>query len=260
MNSLNFSHALAENIEALGQDLICYLAKELNIEINFDLNLRYENRLKQIRAGEIQLSWLCGLLYTLLKDKQNASISPIAAPVFKGQQGPSYSSYLIVNKESKHSSLSDLQGLRLAINEEGSFSGNHILRYGLKDTELRFRIIKSGAHANSIDFVAQGKADFATIDSTLYDYYQKEKPSKLDCVRSLLKLADFPMPPLLVHDAMPQALKQDILHALVTMPEYPQGKVLLAKYGVDSFACVQDDDYQPIRKAFAEGQNLSLIS
>jgi len=260
VTTLSFNHALAENIAAFSHDLLLYLAKELKLTVSFDASLPYEAVLQKIKSGEIQLSWLCGLLYTLLKDEQNAAISPIAAPIFKGQQSPSYSSYLIINKESKHSSLSDLQGLRLAINEEGSFSGHHILKYCLKDTELKFEIIASGAHANSIDFVTQGKADFAAIDSSLYTYYQKEKPDKLECVRSLMKLADFPAPLLLVHDAIPKEQRQAILRCLLTMPETPEGKLLLAKHGLDSFVPVQDDDYQPIRKAFTEGQNLKLSS
>ena len=257
---LAFSHCLAENIDLISRDLVPYLASVCHEDIHYDPELEIAVRVEQILSGDIQLSWLCGLLYTLLKSKSGFRAEPVAVPRFSGQSRPVYSSYIVVHKDSPYTTLDDLDKKRLVINEKDSLSGHHMLRYYLRTSALRFELLESGGHVNSLEMIAAKQADIATIDSTVFAYLKRQKPQALKDIKAIGLLDDFPAPPLVVHEHVPQKQKDALRRALLDLPQRPEGKMLLDRHGLCAFEAVDDVSYDPVRTAYKEGRDLNKRS
>ena len=207
------------------------------------------------------MTWICGLLYTQLRDHEGARLRPLVAPMSKGDTQPRYSSYLVTQKDSRYHSEKDLNGAALAFNEESSFSGYHLLRYYFRESDIRFsRLIESGGHQKSIDLLNNRKVDIAGIDTTFYDYLSREKPEEIESLRIIKTIDAFPMPPLLVNDEIDASVESKLKQCLLALSDDEVGKALLAKHGFTTFVAVDDGYYDSIRNAIVLGQDLKVLS
>ena len=257
MNQITFNQCLAENIKVLCADLIPYLQKKSSFEIIYDADLKFDICRQKILEGEIQFVWLCGLLYTQLRDYEGVTLKPLVAPIIRNYSEATYSSYLVRHKSSSYHTVEDLDGARLAYNEESSFSGYHLLRYCFRKSDIVFsRLLASGGHQQSVEFVREGKADVAAIDTTFYEYLSREKPDTIDALQVIEKLEDFPIPPLLVNEAIDPEIELELKHILLSMQADSDGSNLLKKHAVNRFVQVEDSNYDSIRDAFKHGTDL----
>jgi phosphonate transport system substrate-binding protein len=251
---------LAENTYPLSRAIAHYLSS-LGISVLFDEQLTYQKRIEGLCSGEIDLGFMCGLLYASLKDKHATKVTPLVAPVSLALSDKlaSYYSYVIVKAPSPYKTFADLEGSLFCINESDSFSGYHIMHYHLatlgKPKGFFSTMIQSGSHMGSIQQVLQGKADSAVIDHTLFDYWVKNNPDAADRLRVIERLGPFPMPPLLISERVPEELKHAIQKALLEMP----GDVL-NDLDMLEFQTVNDRTYDPIREAARLGTDVKLAS
>ncbi len=259
MTQITFNQCLAENIKVLCADLIPYLQKRSSFEINYDADLDFDICRQQIVDGEIQFVWLCGLLYTQLRDYESTTLKPLVAPILEDYSKPIYSSYLVSHKSSQYKFVEDLNGASIAFNEESSFSGYHLLRYQFRESNIGFSsLVASGGHQKSIEFVQDGKADVAAIDTTFYDYLNRERPDAIESLLVITKLEDFPIPPILVNESIDPKIENDLKSLLLTMNNDVEGIALLNKHAVNCFVEVADNDYNAIREAFQTGIDLKI--
>ncbi len=252
---LKLAHWLGENATPICRDIARYLTAHLARPVRFV----HQPDLPAIAAGRFALTWICGLLYTELHDRDAAPLQPVAAPVLWGDASPQYGAHLIVGRDAPYRKFEDLEGARLAINEPGSFSGHHILRHYVAtlDRPLRFAsVVASGSHRQSLAMVAGGMVDTAAIDSTLYAFLAHAHPERVANVRILATLGPFPMPPWLVATQLPAAVRDDLRVALLHMHEDAAGRKALARHGLARFAPMTDGDYDPIRRAVTAGVSL----
>ncbi len=254
-----FNQCLAENIKIFSAELIPYIEEKTNIAIDYDVSLAFEECRRQIVDGDIQFSWICGLLYTQMRDFEGGKLKPLVAPISNNNTEPSYSSYLVTQKTSTYQTEADLEGAILAFNETSSFSGYQLLRYHFRDSEICFsELVESGGHQKSIDLLSVSKVDLAAIDTTFYDYLTREKPEELQALRIIKPLDAFPMPPLLVHKNINSDIEAMLQNTLVTMHQDVKGKNLLQKHGFEVFKAVDDSYYDAIRNALQQAQDLKL--
>lgn len=257
MTQITFNQCLAENIKVFCADLIPYLQEKASFEIKYDADLKFEICREQIVEGEIQFVWLCGLLYTQLRDYENATLKPLVAPILENYSRPTYSSYLVSHKSSSYKSVADLDGASLAYNEESSFSGYHLLRHQFRESDIVFsELVASGGHQKSIEFVRDGSADVAAIDTTFFDYLKRVKPDVIEALQVIEILEDFPIPPILVNESIDPEFEKELKHILLSMQTDSVGNALLKKHAVAQFVEVIDSDYDSIRDAFKSGMAL----
>lgn len=244
---LNFTTCLAENSVPISNALVDHLSTS-GLSLNFAEHVSYQERLAGILSGDIALSWICGLLYSKLKE-QNDNLAAVAAPIFSYTHDSSavYYSYMIVKKSSSVYSFNDLANCRLAINERSSFSGYDVLRHYFAQTGLKpfFReTLLSGSHQQSLEMLVTDKADTAAIDHTLFHYWQKQQPEASKNVRIVKTLGPFPMPPLVINQKLDSSTKAKLSSALLTLP-----KDLLHSLDLKAIQAVDDSYYDPIRQA-----------
>jgi ABC-type phosphate/phosphonate transport system substrate-binding protein len=240
----SFLSFLGPNTTPIVRELGQRLSAELGIDLAGDLAPSWADFMAAIDGGTAPVVWLCGLATTELIDSGRFDAEIVAAPVFPGEPGPVYRSFVVARREAGVSTLDDLAGSRLAINSTGSWSGYHALRVHLAEAG-RFEAFfatatETGSHDASIDAVLAGGADCAAIDSTVWDDRVSRDPRTRD-LRVVARTRDHPVPPF----SLSRTIDADLRRAIAA------GLVRSAPVGLDAIVPASDADYDPLRSAMA---------
>ncbi len=126
-------------------------------------------------AKDMVFSQTCGMPY---RTTLHGKVKIVGTPDYGIENCPSgyYRSVLIKHKDDPRSSLYDFSGTRVAVNGFNSQSSFAALANAINNTKTRFsHCIVTGAHANSVAAVANGKADIAAIDIVTWRLLAREK-------------------------------------------------------------------------------------
>ncbi|MFK8036549.1 MAG: phosphate/phosphite/phosphonate ABC transporter substrate-binding protein, partial [Hyphomicrobiales bacterium] len=98
----------------------------------------------------------------------------------EGCDRAAYSRAILVRVDTKWAELSDCSGASIAVNEAGSLSGHLAMRAALGAVQhSQFQIgnvYRSGAHRQSMQMVADGRADLCAIDAVCWSMAQEFMP------------------------------------------------------------------------------------
>jgi len=240
--------------DAFVEGVAAFLRARLGLAVHCELQIPWPQREARLQAGEIQAGWICGAPYVQMKDHEHAPLSLLAAPVMAAARYSDrlcYFSDVVVRRDSSFLTFGDLRGAVWTYNEPHSHSGYHIVRYHLAtlgETSAFFgRVFASGAHQRSLALILDGNADASAIDSTVLDMLTAQEPALAAPLRVIATLGPSPMPPWVVHQRVPLALRQTLTDALTTMHTDALGQTILRQASVARFAAVSDSDYDPIR-------------
>lgn len=156
---------------------------------------RPKNPTTHWQRSDLTLSQTCGYpLVHALRGKVDIVTTPAyAAP---GCVGADYRSLVIVASAAPFTRMSDLRGLRCAINSPTSQSGANALRALVAPLVDRGRffgsVLLSGGHINSISMVATGAVEVAAIDCVTYELLRRHAPGKVAGMRVLCETAATP--------------------------------------------------------------------
>ena len=115
----------------------------------------------------------------------------VATPMYSaaGCEGARYRSAVVVRGVDGAATLADLRGRRCAINELESNSGMNLLRAAVAPlvTDGRFfgSVAVSGSHLRSVEMVASGEADVASVDCVSFALFQRLYPAVVGELRVL---------------------------------------------------------------------------
>ena len=159
MNTLRFTSLVSSIADPFCTELARYLSARLAQPIEFIPSESYGDREGLLNAQNVDLVWLCGLLYRH-KLAAGQRLVPAVAPCMIDEDPPDqpwYYADIIVHAQSGYQSWAALRGATWAYNEEASFSGYQVVRAHLAQqqefTSFFGERIRSGAHLQSIDLV-----------------------------------------------------------------------------------------------------------
>jgi len=264
-NVLEVTPCMAGDAESTCRAIAQHLAGRLGMDVRFVDGIPWREREAMLDAGRIHLCWICGLPYVWKADAPDASIEASAVPVmlnarYAGQ--PVYLSDVVVRRDSALDAFADLRGASWAYNEPGSHSGYNVVRHPL--SQLGFsrgyfgRVVESGSHQASLAMIANGTIDASAIDSTVLEEELRRFPDLESEIRTVATLGPSPMPPWVLHKSVPAALRAAVTRALLDMHDAPEGRAILARWGISHFAAVSDDYYDPIRTMAITAEGVSL--
>ncbi len=150
-----------------------------------------------LRGGEFGAEWQAsGLLLSQccgwdLTHGLTDRVQPLATPAYSalGCSGPYYRSAIIVRNEDAATSLAELHGHVCAVNMIASQSGYNTLRYSLarlsRHQPLFQKVVVSGGHVTSVDWVRNGRADVAAIDCVTFALLRRHRPQATAALRVL---------------------------------------------------------------------------
>lgn len=255
MHKLRLANFLSRNYHPASAALAARLSTALGTAVAF----QPEADFGQLRDGQLQLANLCGLALVTFEDSHPGLLEPLVAPLIddpRTAERPVYFCDLVIRRDLPAARLEDLRGLRFAYNEAVSFSGYLAARHGLAqcglDWSLFGRMLHSGSHQQSLQMLAEGRADVAALDSHSLRVELSLRPVLRDRLCRLTHFGPFPMPPLAVSRALSASLKRALREALITLPINRDEQPALAAAAVTGFAAVAPEDYEPIRRIARE--------
>ncbi len=251
---LTLASYLADNARPVYERLAAWLARRLGEPASLLAGVAWEERLRMLEDGRVQVGFLCGLPYTQRADRPDRPIELLCAPVMAHPRyggRPVYFTDVVVRRDSPVATFADLRGRSYAYNDPGSNSGyvmprDHLLRLG--ETRGYFsRVQASGSHQASLRLVLEGRVEAAGIDSTVLELELRLHPELAPAVRVVESIGPSPIPPVVVGSRLPPAQKARLRAALLAMHEDGEGRAILADGLMARFVPVTDADYDPIR-------------
>ncbi len=254
MTTIYFASFLGDNAFEFYRQVVAYLGETTGLPTEMVSGLPPDEQERRVNSGEIQAVFTCGLPYVRKADRQPPLLGLLAAPVMAGPRydnKPVYFSDVIVRADSPYVSFDDLRGATFAYNEIYSLSGYRLLCYHLlRRGEMGHffgRTVRSGSHAGSMDWVEQGRAHAAAIDSVVLAMELAQRPERAKAFRVVETVGPAPMPPVAASPTLAPDIRHRLAAALLAMDTTPRGQAILRYGGMSRFAPVVDADYNLIR-------------
>jgi ABC-type phosphate/phosphonate transport system substrate-binding protein len=195
---------------------------------------------------QIDLGFLCTPSYRQLAARTPPSVRLVeAAPVFgdeRNQGRPLYFAEFVVRDQIDASSLADLAHARIGFNDHQSLSGliavrDRLARLDLDESFATF--VHTGGHRRSLEMLASGAIDAASIDSnTVLDL--GGLPAGM---RVLETWGPFPVQPVVVRSSFVDKTREVITSALLSLHRDSTTARSMRRFHVERFAPVTEDDY-----------------
>lgn len=231
------------------QELLEYISEVLGEPVRMVQRRTYSEVNNLLERGELEAALICSGAYVELKDR--GKIELLVAPVVGGDTF--YYSYLIVHRNSTLKTLEDLKDMSFAFSDPLSNTGHLyplylIIEKGYSPHNFFSKTIFTYSHDNSIQAVGRGIADGASVDSLIWDYFEKTMPDFVSRTKVIHRSLPFGIPPVVVPVGLDRALKEKLERCLLTIHEKEKGKNILKKLMIEKFVKVDDSLYDSIRR------------
>lgn len=230
--------------------------------------LRAETRVSGPRRGaqdpfshkEADIGFVCSPSYSWLSERKPPPAELLGvAPVFRDERNegsPLYFCELVVHRNATLRSFMDLEGGSWAYNDRSSLSGYHGLLNKLTEmgtTEEFFGLsVHSGSHLRSLDLVASGRVDAASIDSNVLAILFRARPELRRALRVVESWGPFPVQPVVVRSTLDTNLKEALRESFLSTERDPLTRSALAEFGLERFVHVDREHYVSVRLALHE--------
>lgn len=245
---------LAENARPTYERIAGHVARRLGQPATLVAGVGWDERLRMLAEGQVDVGFICGLPYSRLHDRPDRPLDVLCAPVMAApryQGRPVYFTDVIVRRESPVQSFAELRGGSFTYNDPGSHSGYNLPRHHLltlgETTGYFGRVVASGSHQASIRMVLDGEVDASGIDSVVLEQESRLQLALAPALRVVESIGPGPIPPVVVSTRLPDAIRARLRDVFLAMHEDPEGRVILADGLIARFVPAHDADYDPIR-------------
>jgi len=231
----------------LYENLLRYIEKRLGIQIILKQRKSYQEVNDLLEEGKLDFAYVCSGAYVVAKRKFPIKI--LAAPQMNHKTY--YQAYIIVNKKSRYKTFDDLKGKSFAFSDPLSNTGYKYVLKLLKERytnvdEFFSKTIFTYAHDYSIQAVARGLVDGATVDGLVFDYLRTNDPGKVKNVKIIQKSQNFGIPPFVYAPNSDPVLIKKIQNILLNMDKNKEGEEILKKLQIEKFVMVKPDIYKSL--------------
>lgn len=265
MEAIKTTSLQAENANFICKAITDYIGKKLAVPAEFIDYVPWQERKRRLDAGEIHLSWLCGLPYVREADQVNPNIELLVAPVMRHkryQKRPIYFSDVVVHRDSDFHTFADLRGGSWAYNEPNSHSGYNLTGYHLaklgEGSDYFSKIVEAGAHQTALEMVLNRQIDGSAIDSTVLEQELARSASLKDQLRIIEVFGPSPIPPWVILRSVPSELRYALRQVFLQMHQDSEGQAILKTGHMERFVPVADQDYDPIRHMAQRAESVKL--
>ena len=212
------------------------------------------------RDKGLLLGQTCGYPYVT---QLRGEVALLATPIFnfEGCEGPRHCSFLVARRRDARRDIAAFRGAVAAMNSRDSNSGMNLFRAALAPLAggrpFFARVVVTGAHAQSMEAVAQGRADIAAIDCVSYALIARERPEWAAGLAVIGRTPMSPALPFIASRALSEATRDLAVEALRAAIAVPALAAPLAVLGLRGLARLGDSDYAAIAgmEAQAAAQN-----
>jgi phosphonate transport system substrate-binding protein len=232
-----------------------FVASRVSDALRQPVRLVIGESLDQLRAGEVDFAFMCGLTYVRLRREARPPVALVAAPVLEGVRyggRPIYFSDVIVPADSPVSAFEDLRGRSWACNGFDSHSGALVVLYYLlqmgEDGRFFGRVDVSGSHQQSIRRVAAGEVDGSAIDSQVLAVELRDHPELKDRLRVIASLGPSTNMPLVAAADTGESLRQEVGEVVACLGGCETEREGLKPGLFSGFVAIDDPAYDDIRQ------------
>lgn len=232
------------------QAMLEYIGERIGETVELVQRPTYADMDGLLKTEEVKIAFICSGPY--VEDQAEFGVELLVAPVSYGQ--PFYHAYIIAAKDSPHKTLAELEGTSFALTDPHSNTGCLVptymvgTRYHKTPEQFFSKIQYSKQHDKSIELVAKGLADGASVDSLIYDYAAATNPVYTNQTKIVEKSPAYGIPPIVTTKGLDPAVKARIKKAFLEMGDNPKGQEILAKIKVDKFIVPDDTNYDTVRE------------
>ena len=185
----------------------------------------------------------------------------VATPCYDapGCEAACYSSYVVVQADSRFDTIEDLRDTRCVINTPTSHSGMNVLRALVAplhcDGRFFSQVRVSGAHERSLRMIQRNVVDVAAIDCVTHELLARHRPEELEGTRVIHHTEHVPAPPYVTGAATsPEelAMMRDALVRALAEPTLSTAKERLLLLDVE---LLPTDAYTPIEQLETQACN-----
>ncbi|MEK7871337.1 MAG: phosphate/phosphite/phosphonate ABC transporter substrate-binding protein, partial [Nitrospirota bacterium] len=246
---IGLTAVIVEDFLQVNRHLLNYVGEKIGMPVELVLRKSYQEMNDMLEKGEVDAAFVCSVPYILGRDKFGLEL--LAVPQINGE--PLYYSYVVVPIDSETKRFEDLRGKVYAFSDPLSNSGKLVPTYFLakmgETPETFFKgYIYTQSHYNSIEAVAVGLVDGASVDSYVWDLADATDPKFTKKTKIIEKFIPFPFTPFVIRKEIDPALKERIRGAFLNMHSDAKGKEILNKLRIDKFVKAPDSFYSPVRK------------
>lgn len=202
------------------------------------------------QRGLLLLGQCCG--YDLVR--HGAVLTPVATPVYGAPHcaGPEYCSLVVVAEDDPARGLPALRGRTCVINGRASHSGHTALRQAVAPFAAGgpfFAAVReSGAHAASLGWVREGRADCTAVDCVTFALLARHAPDSLRGLRILTTTERAPGLPYVTQAAATPALLESLRAALAAAARDPALAAAREDLLIEGFETLPATAYGRIRE------------
>ncbi|VAX26790.1 ABC transporter, substrate-binding protein (cluster 12, methionine/phosphonates) [hydrothermal vent metagenome] len=232
----------------LYENLLRYIEGKVGIPIKLKQRKTYKEVNDLLEEGKLDFAYVCSGAYVVAKRKFPLKI--LAVPVIDGKTY--YQAYIIVSKSSGITKFEELRDKSFAFSDPLSNTGyKYVVKIlkdiGTKPDDYFSKTIFTFAHDYSIQAVARGLVDGATVDGLVYDFLKINNPKRVKDVKIIRKSPDFGIPPFVYAPSTNPDLIRKIQNILIGMDKDKKGKKILNKLQIEKFVKVDPDIYNSIQ-------------
>ncbi len=205
--------------------------------------------LSQWQSDDLLLSQTCG---SPLTSCLRGAVKVVGTPHYDatGCEGPDYSSFLVVRKDSNIQTLACLAGRRAAFNDRGSLSGHSafcaVIGPLARGQSYFSSVMESGSHRRSIEFVASGQVDAACIDAVCWQYAQSLLPELTDLLKPIGATPKMPGLPFITAGGRSSTELSRIQDAIEIVLGNPATAQTCRQLRITGFSRTDESDYLPV--------------
>jgi phosphonate transport system substrate-binding protein len=250
----------AQQVMQNAQPIVEILRKQLGMEIQPFVATDYTGVVEALRVGKLDIAFLTPASYVLAKNEANVRV------VLKSERKgiPYYYAAIITRADSGIEKLEDLRGKTFAFGDSLSTTGNVFPRkmfkeHGIDPVRDFKQVLFSGGHDATVLAVLNGKVDAGATyanspdskDTAWMRYLKNAEDAKK--IRAIAFSEPIPADNLVIGAHIDDALAKRIETTFIDLSRDPEGKRMLRElYQIDGFVPATDQDYDSVRRAFAD--------
>ncbi len=249
----------AEDIGRLAaayKPLIDVISKEVGIPIEIRFTRDYSDLVDRFEAGTVDFSNIGANNYVNLKNRVPRAkyiATNMEADSTTGKPISHYTSVIVVKRDSKISTISDLKGKKFAFTDKDSGSGYifpkaHLLKNGINPDKDFVKVFMLKKHDKIVEAVAQGSVDAGATYGGMDSSYNKKHNNAL---KTIATIGPIPLEPFVAGAHLSDEMVAKIRKALTGLK--PGDKALEGfkkelDYDVVGFEVKDDKFYDIIRE------------
>ncbi len=216
--------------------LMSYFEEVLGKPVKLVQRKTYKEINDLLSRGSVDVAFICTGAY--IEGVKEDIMTILVVPEINGRV--TYQSFTIVQAASPYHSFNDLRGKIFAFTDPMSNTGYFypisLLKTKGETPESYFRrTIFTYSHDRSINAVADGIADGASVDNLVLEYARQRGPELSEHIRVIWESEEFGMPPVVIPKQLEEEKRLKFEKLFLNIHNHQSGRRALESLGIEKF-------------------------